>query len=379
MYQFIKEQDPLELRQLLESVRRFAQGTLRREKCEFDRKHFSKMGALGLTALSLEEGNKSFGALGRAGVCFELSREELGPAIYLGVHLMVLRLLSEWDHQSHHTKLINDLASGEKLAAYCLTEPQAGSDASALRLKAEKKSDGYVLNGEKVYITSGGFADTYLVFARTGEEKKNGISAFVVANNTPGLSFGKPERKMGCEGSPISSVSFENCFVKDSALLGKIGDGYRIALSGLNGGRINIAACACGLASRSLEIGCAHLKDRKQFGESLATFQGLQFLVADMAMKLQASILLTRDAAQKLDTKSKDNTPAALAKCFATDRAMEITTDSVQLLGGAGYLMEYQVERFMRDAKMLQIVEGTNQIQRVIIARSLLGEAMERS
>lgn len=371
MLDFIHNHDNFELRELAHTVRRFGEQHL--APIGFKREHFTEMGSLGLTGMALEEryGGSQLGALAIAAVVFELARAQLGPAIYLSVHSMVSSIIQRGAREDHH-ELLNKLAAGSLLGAFCLTEPQAGSDASALTTRARRDGESYVLDGEKIYITSGGLADVYLVFARTGGEGGNGISAFIVKKDTPGLSFGKHEQKMGCEGAPISSVAFENCRVPASALLGKEGDGYRIALSGLNGGRVNIAAAACGISAKAIAIACEHLKQRRQFGQPLATFQGLQFMVADMAMLHHASIQLTRTAAQELDRGSAERLPASVAKCFATDSAMKITTDAVQLLGGAGYIREYGAEQLMRDAKMLQIVEGTNQIQRVLIAREFL-------
>ncbi len=381
MLDFVNAADDIELRQLVQTVRKFSSLELfskDEEALEFDRVHFTKMAELGLCGMTIEEqfGGTDMSYLAIASVIFETARMQLGPAIYLGVHLMVSRLVRNFSEAAVTGTLQEELASAGALGAFCLTESEAGSDAAALRTRAEKDGDHYILTGEKIYISSGGVADLYLVFARTGEHRSKGISAFLVPKNTAGLSFGSPEKKMGCRGDRLSNVIFEGCRLPSSALLGKEGEGYKIALSGLNGGRINIAAASCGLASRAIELASQHLKERRQFGELLAKFQGLQFMLADMAMKYRASILVTRDAAQNLDRGVSDNFYASVAKCFATDRAMEITTDAVQLFGGAGYLQEYEVERLMRDAKMLQIVEGTNQIQRILIARALLGDAV---
>ena len=287
---------------------------------------------------------------------------------------MVSKLIAQWHNISDSLwqPLLTSLAEGKKLAAFALTEPEAGSDAASLRTRATRDGESYLLSGEKSYITSAPHADLFLVFARTAEDRTKGISAFVVERNTPGLSIGKAERKMGCTGAPIASLSFDQCKVAASLRLGTEGDGLKIALSGLNGGRVSIAAAACGLASRSLELACRHANSRVQFGNPIAHFQGIQFMLADMAIKARAAVLVTRDAARRLDAGSAENFPASVAKCFATDAAMEITTDGVQIFGGAGYLEEYEVERLMRDAKMLQIVEGTNQIQRQVIAKSIL-------
>ena len=377
---FLSPTDPSELRDLGAAVRRFAESELTvptHGEPKFDRAHFTSMGALGLagTAVSEDLGGSGFPPLGAAETIFELARAQLGPAIYLSVHMMVSKLIADWSSNAPERKpLIAALARGDKLAAFALTEAGAGSDARSLRLRAEKDGDRYLLSGEKIYITSGNVADLYLVFARTGEDRSRGISAFIVERGATGFTQSPPERKMGCEGAPICSLQFDRCPVPATAMLAEEGDGLKIAMSGLNGGRINIAAAACGLASRAIECATGHLKGRTQFGAPLATFQGLQFMLADMATNLRAAILLTRDAAIELGRGQTGNIPASMAKRFATDTAMQITTDAVQLLGGAGYIEDYEVSRLMRDAKMLQIVEGTNQIQRLVISRWLLGE-----
>ena len=368
--------DAPELTTLGDSLRKFAE-SLRvtpARGIEFRRNDFTSMAELGLTGMAVDErcGGTAMSQFASALAIFELARAQLGPAIYLSVHLMVARLLQRHANNELHFEALRQLADGRSLGAFALSEAEAGSDAASLRTKAERTKDRYILSGEKLYITSGNVADIYLVFARTGAPGAEGITAFLVKRDTPGLSFGRPEKKMGCEGAPITAVHLENCALPPEARLGAESEGYSIALSGLNGGRANIAAAACGLSARALEICCAHVKQRSQFGKQLSEFQGLQFMLSDMAIQLRAALLLTRDAAQELDRGGADNFPSSVAKCFATDAAMEITTNAVQVLGGAGYLEEYEVERLMRDAKMLQIVEGTNQIQRIVIARELL-------
>jgi alkylation response protein AidB-like acyl-CoA dehydrogenase len=293
---------------------------------------------------------------------------------------MVSGLLNRSANQQQRQELLPKLASGELLAAFALTEPHAGSDAQALTTEAQILADGFKLRGSKCYITSAGFADLFLVFARTTNDSGSGISAFVVDKSTPGLTIGAPEKKMGAELSPIASLYFEDARIPHSALVGELHSGFKVALSGLAGGRVNIAACANGLSRAAIDAAVAHLKERKQFGKALAEFLGLQFMLADMHQRLQAALLLTERAAEEIDAaksspaqKTNTRLMSSVAKCFATDAAMSITTDAVQLLGGAGYIKEYQVERYMRDAKMLQIVEGANQIQRMIIAKELLG------
>jgi len=338
----------------------------------FERAQFTKMSELGFSGATVPEtlGGLDLTTLQISILLFEIARRELAPAIYLSVHQMVSKIVSKFGTGAALEKFIGQLASGQALGAFCLTEASAGSDAAALKTTAQETSDGFILNGEKIYITSAGNADLYLVFARTSADLKNGISAFLITKDASGISFGEPEKKMGCEGSPIANVTLTDCFVPKTQLVGGLGEGYKIALSGLTGGRISIASCACGLASRALELAQQHASERVQFGKSISEFQGIQFMLADMWMKTRAAILMTRDAAQTDAAHALLH--ASAAKCFATDRAMEVTTDAVQILGGAGYLKDYEVERLMRDAKMLQIVEGTNQIQRIVIAREIL-------
>lgn len=332
----------------------------------------------GLAGLSVPESHGGIAA--SAATCaaaFErISRYDLGPAIFLSVHAMVCGLISRFGTKSQKEDLLPRLASGELLGAFALTEPGAGSDAQSLTTEAAIVSGGFSLKGSKCYITSAGFADLYVVFARTSDAAGSGISAFIVPASNKGLSIGNPEKKMGCELSPIASLFLDDAPLPASALLGPLHQGFRVALSGLAGGRVNIAACANGVAGAALDAAVAHLRERKQFGKALAEFQGLQFMVADMHTRLEAARLLTHKAAQDLDTPaasaSATRLSSSVAKCFATDAAMSITTDAVQLLGGAGYIKEYSVERHMREAKMLQIVEGANQIQRMIIAREIL-------
>jgi alkylation response protein AidB-like acyl-CoA dehydrogenase len=380
IHDFIFEDDSDEARELARTVEKFASETISLASGalpEFRRSDFEKMARLGLCGASLPEsaGGSSLTHLQIAAIIFALARHQLGPAIYLSVHLMVSRLISSWSGVVDRAALLKSLADGSTLGAFCLTESQAGSDASAIRTRAVRVENGWKLNGEKIYITSGSVADCYLVFARTGDDPKKGISAFVLPKKTPGLTTSTPEKKLGCEGAPIASVTFADCLLPSEGLLGAEGDGYKIALSGLTGGRINIAAAACGLSSRAIEIASSHAKSRKQFGSPISEFQGIQFMLADMTAAHRASVLLTRDACREADRARKASAEAAIAKCFASDSAMKTTTDAVQILGGAGYLQEYEVERLMRDAKMLQIVEGTNQIQRLLIARHVLGDA----
>jgi len=344
-------------------------GTLPREL-------FAAFAQLGLAGLNISEeyGGINADALSCSVLMEEIAAVDLGPAIFISVHSLVSGLIQNFGNDEQKKRLLSKLSSGEFLAAFALTEPMAGSDASSLQTVAKKTDAGYLLSGEKCYITSAGWADLYLVFARTDTSKqgKDGISAFIVPSDAKGLSISSPDHKMGCELSPIASLNFDNTFVSDNNLLGELNKGYPIALHGLAGGRINISACANGLSRTAIEVAVKYLQEREQFGDKLINSQGLQFMLADMKMKLEAARLLTQKAASLNDHDSRTNRLyPSMAKCFATDSAMEITTDAVQLLGGAGYLKDYGVEKLMRDAKMLQIVEGTNQIQRVLICREL--------
>lgn len=341
---------------------------------------FDSLAAIGLAGLAIPEefGGLDASAATTAAVFESISRFDVSPAIFVSVHAMVSGLISRFGNTDQKKTILPALASGETLGAFALTEPQAGSDAQALKSEAKIVDGGFVLKGNKCYITSAGFADLYLVFARTSDSVGTGVSAFLVPANTKGLSIGKPEKKMGAELSPIASLFFEDAFVPTTCLLGPLHEGFKVALAGLAGGRVNIAACANGISRNALDIAIAHMRERSQFGKRLAEFQGLQFMVADMHQKLEAARLLTIKAASEIDASRGGDTSlniklsSSTAKCFATDAAMSITTDAVQLLGGAGYIREYTVERLMRDAKMLQIVEGANQVQRVIISREIL-------
>jgi len=379
--------DSPELLEIRLSVRKIAQSECPKYRTEAHYNTvplplFRSLAELGLAGLSVPEdlGGISAGALTSMVVMEELAAVDLGPAIFISVHAMTCGLINAYGTAEQKARYLPKMASGEMLGAFALTEPNAGSDAAALRTVARRTPSGdFSLTGEKCYITSGGFAHVYVVFARTSDAPGGaGISAFIVESNTSGLTISKPERKMGCELSPIASLTFNGVTVRNEQVLGKLEGGYSVALSGLAGGRINIAACANGLSRTALALAVAHLKEREQFGQKMINFQGLQFMLADMRMKLEAAELLTYQAARTLELspKARENRVyPPMAKCFATDAAMSITTDAVQLLGGAGYIKEYEVERLMRDAKMLQIVEGANQLQRVLIAREMATDA----
>lgn len=272
-------------------------------------------------------------------------------------------------------RFLPDLASGKKIAAYALTEPNAGSDVRSLKTRAERVGDSYVLNGQKMFISNGGVADVYSVFAQT----EKGITAFVVEKGTPGFEVGKLEKKMGIKGSPTAQLYFENCRIPAENRIGEEGDGWLIAMKTFDSSRPTVAAQALGIAQGAFDVALEYIQEREQFGKSISSFQGIQFMLADMATQIEAARGLVYKAASKVNEltstgKNPELTQASsMAKMYASDVAMKVTTDAVQLLGGYGFIHEYEVERMMRDAKITQIYEGTNQIQRTIIAKTILG------
>jgi len=292
--------------------------------------------------------------------------------VYISVHNMVANLIYQYGNEEQREKWVRPLATGEKLAAYSLTEGEAGSDAGALRCSAVKTSGGYILNGTKLYVTSGEVADIYAVMVRTDEaQKAKGISAVVVEKGTPGFTFGPHEAKMGLNASPTTELNFNDCFIPSGNLLGQEGEGFNMALTALNGGRISIGACSTGLAQQAFDYALTYAHKRKQFGKPIATFQGMEFLIADLATEIEAARLMVYRAACLMDQGAPSVLEAAMGKRFATDMAMRVTTEAVQILGGYGYMKSYPVEMYMRSAKVAQIFEGTNQIQRMVIAREL--------
>jgi acyl-CoA dehydrogenase len=287
---------------------------------------------------------------------------------------MVQSIINDFGNEKQKSTFLPALTAGQEIGAFCLSESGAGSDASSLKTTAKKVDGGYVLNGTKLWITSGGIAKTYIVMARTGGEGSKGVSSFIVRDGTPGLSFGKKEKKMGWRTSPTREVIFENCFVPEENRLLAEGEGFKVAMAALDKGRITIGAVAVGLSQRALDESVKYSLTRQQFNQAIFDFQGLQFMMADMACETEASRLLVQEAARLYDEGRPNQKIASFAKLKSTDTAMKVTTDAVQILGGVGYTREYPVERFMRDAKVLQIVEGTNQVQRVVIARQLKKE-----
>jgi alkylation response protein AidB-like acyl-CoA dehydrogenase len=294
-------------------------------------------------------------------------------AAFLSIHNMASWMIDAYGSEDQRRRFLPGLTAMDLVASYCLTEPGSGSDAAALRTKAVRDGDHYVLNGSKAFISGGGVSDCYVTMVRTGEAGADGISCIVVEKDTSGLSFGAKEKKLGWHSQPTAMVNFEDCRVPVANRIGEEGIGFRIAMAGLDGGRINIAACSLGAADASLALALDYVNERQQFGRRLAEFQALQFKLADMATELEAARLLLYKAAVKLDEKSPDATRlAAMAKRKATDVGFWVVNEALQLHGGYGYLRDFPLERYLRDLRVHQILEGTNEIMRVIIARDLL-------
>ena len=348
----------------------------RDEKEEFDRALFDKMAELGLTGIPWPEEEGGVGAdfLSYVIAVEELSRVDASVGVTLSAHIS----LASWPIHKFGTpeqkeRFLRPLAEGKKLGAYGLTEPGSGSDAAGMRTTAVRDGDSYVLNGSKIFITNGGEAEIYVVFAVTDPEKKHrGITAFIVEKGTPGFSFGKKEQKLGIRSSPTLEILFDNCRIPAENRLGDEGEGFKIAMMTLDGGRNGIAAQAVGIAQGALDAALAYAKEREQFGKPIAAQQAIQFKLADMATRIEASRLLTYQAAWLEGQGLPYGKASAMAKLFAGDTAMDATVEAVQIFGGYGYTREYPVERMMRDAKITQIYEGTNEIQRLVIARHLL-------
>lgn len=342
----------------------------------FRKEIFQELGQLGFCGMTIDEQYGGAG-LGYEDFCValqEIAKSSVSYAVTVSVSTMVQGIIARFGNDAQKAKYLPELTSGQEIGAFCLSESGSGSDAKSLKTTAKKTDGGYILNGSKMWITSGGVAKTYVVMARTGGEGSQGVSAFIVEDGTEGFSFGKKEKKMGWRASPTREVLFQNCFVPEENLIKAEGEGFKVALGGLDAGRITIGAIAVGLTERALEESVKYSLERNQFDQPLFNFQGLQFMMADMATELEASRMLVKTAANLLDNGQVNSKLCSMAKLKATDVAMKVTTDAVQIHGGVGYTKEYPVERMMRDAKVLQIVEGTNQIQRVVIARHLKKE-----
>ncbi|MBL4750125.1 MAG: acyl-CoA dehydrogenase family protein [Amylibacter sp.] len=292
---------------------------------------------------------------------------------FMSIHNMCTNMVAKYATDSFKNVWLDRLIGFDIYAAYCLTEPGSGSDAAALRTKAERTDTGFKLSGNKAFISGGGFADLYLVMCRTGKEGPKGISTMLIPNGTEGLSFGAQEQKMGWKSQPTAQVQMDACEVPSDHLLGEEGSGFKYAMEGLDGGRLNIAACSLGAATQAAKIAANYMGERKAFGKTIDQFQALQFKLAEMETKLEAARVFLRQAAWKLDQGAADATKhCAMAKLFVTDNCFDVANDALQLLGGYGYLQDYGIEKIVRDIRVHQILEGTNEIMRMIIARSVL-------
>ena len=335
----------------------------------------AKAGELGFCGLYTPEeaGGLGLSRLDAAIVFEELARGCTSTTAYLTIHNMVSWMVANWATPAFKEQWCEQLASGKKLGSYCLTEPGAGSDAASLKTNAVLEGDTYVLNGAKAFISGAGATDLLVVMARTGGDGAGGVSAFVVPADTPGISYGRKEQKMGWNSQPTRTISFDNVRIPADHLMGQEGEGFRMAMRGLDGGRINIATCSVGTAQAALDAAHGYMNERRQFKRPLADFQALQFKLADMQTELVAARQMVRLAACKLDAKDANATTyCAMAKRFATDIGFQICNEALQIHGGYGYIREYPLERYFRDVRVHQILEGTNEIMRVIIARNLL-------
>ncbi|HEV8682478.1 MAG TPA: acyl-CoA dehydrogenase family protein [Actinomycetota bacterium] len=346
------------------------------EKEEFPRDLFRQLCEMGLGGVLYSE---KYGGGGQSMLTYLAGLEEvaaghLALAVGLSVHHLAAYGVHEYGSDDLKERYLPRLFSGEWLGAYALSEAAAGSDAASLRTRAERDGDAYRLTGTKRFISHAGEAEYYLVMARTGGSGPEGISAFVVETGWDGFEFGKREEKMGWHASPMRELLFDGCRVPVGNLVGEEGQGFRIALAALDSGRMGIAACSVGLGQAALDAAVSFAREREQFGRPVIEFQGLQFMLADMATDLEAARRLYRDVARARDEGDRDPVACAMAKLFASDVAMRVTTNAVQVHGGYGYMEEYPAERYMREAKALQIVEGTNQVQRMIIGRYLSGQ-----
>ena len=367
-------------RAIEDAARRFSVERLAPHAAEWDEtEHFPvdvlrEAAALGFAGIYVKSdvGGSEMGRLDAAIIFEELSAGCTSTAAYLSIHNMASWMIDRFGSDEVRKRFLPKLTTMEHIASYCLTEPSSGSDAASLKTKAVRDGDHYVLNGGKAFISGAGVSDVYVCMVRTGEDGPKGISCLVGEKGTQGLSFGKKEKKMGWNSQPTAQVIFEDCRVPVANRIGTEGEGFRIAMMGLDGGRINIGACSVGTARAALDEAKAYVQDRKQFGKAIAEFQATQFKLADMATELEAARLMIRNAADALDKKTPRATMlCAMAKRFASDIGFKIANDALQLHGGYGYLKDFPAERHVRDLRVHQILEGTNEIMRVIVAREM--------
>jgi alkylation response protein AidB-like acyl-CoA dehydrogenase len=367
-------------RAIEDAARAFAAAELAPHSARWDaEKHFpvdvlKKAAELGFAGLYVQEdvGGSALSRLDASIVFEQLSYGDVSSAAFISIHNMASWMIDRFGSDELRRRYLPRLTTMELIASYCLTEPGSGSDAAALATTAKKDGDHYILNGAKAFISGAGTSDIYVVMVRTGGPGPKGISALVVEKGTPGLSFGAQEKKLGWNSQPTAQVNFDDCRVPEANRIGAEGDGFRFAMAGLDGGRINIASCSLGGAGLALDTAKAHLETRKQFGSPLKEFQGLQWRLADMATELDAARLMVRRAAHALDNRDPKATQyCAMAKRLATDTGFEVANQALQLHGGYGYLQDFPLERIVRDLRVHQILEGTNEIMRVITAREL--------
>ncbi|MFL5237165.1 MAG: isobutyryl-CoA dehydrogenase [Rhizomicrobium sp.] len=367
-------------RAIQEAARRFAVERLAPHAAGWDEnEHFPvdvmrEAAALGFASIYIkgDVGGSEMSRLDAVIIFEELSGGCTSTAAFISIHNMASWMIDRFAGDEQRQRFLPKLTTMEKIASYCLTEPGSGSDAAALKTRAVKDGDHYVLNGTKAFISGAGISDIYVCMVRTGEDGPKGISCIVVENGTPGISFGKKERKLGWNSQPTALVNFDNCRVPVANRVGAEGEGFRIAMAGLDGGRINIGACSVGTARVALDEAKAYASDRKQFGKRISDFQASQFKLADMATELEAARLMIRNAAAALDRRDPRATMlCAMAKRYATDVGFEIANNALQLHGGYGYLKDFPAERHIRDLRVHQILEGTNEIMRVIIGREM--------
>lgn len=367
----------------VDTAKAFADKELAPNAAKWDEEHyfpvevFRKAGEMGFMGMYTPEEAGGFGMsrLDSALIFEQLAGGCTATTAMMTIHNMVTWMIGSFGQQSVIDQWVPELVTGEKLGSYCLTEPGSGSDAASLRTSAKKDGDEYVLNGSKMFISGAGETDVLVVMARTGEDGPKGISAFAVPADAKGVIYGKAEEKMGWNAQPTRLVTFEDVRIPAENLLGKEGEGFKFAMMGLDGGRINIAVCSVGTAQAALNTAKAYMQERTQFGKPLAAFQALQFKLADMATELVAARQMVRLAASKVDNNDADKTTyCAMAKQFATDVGFKVCNDALQLHGGYGYIKEYPLERHVRDVRVHQILEGTNEVMRMIIGRRMLAD-----
>ena len=368
-------------REIQDLARRFTADRITPFAAEWDETHhypvdvWKAAGDLGFGSIyvSEESGGIALGRLEAALIMEAMAYGCPATSAFISIHNMAAWMIDRFGSAELKARFLPDLVSMEKIASYCLTEPGSGSDAAALKTSARRDGDDFVLNGTKQFISGAGYNDVYVVMVRTGEEKSRGISALVVEKDTPGLSFGAPEKKLGWNASPTAQVIFEDCRVPAANLVGGEGEGFKIAMAGLDGGRLNIGACSLGGAQRCLDEAIRYTKERQQFGQPVAEFQNTQFTLADMATDLEAARALLYLAAAKVTANAPDKSRfSAMAKRLATDNGSAIVDAALQLHGGYGYLKDYPIERVWRDLRVHSIREGTNQVMRMIVGRDLL-------